>query len=76
MAQGAVLVARMSAKFTWEGQPVFIAEGCTTIREGHPMLAEHAELFKPLVLTFEFGDAPAKAPADRSKGTPAGTKAA
>lgn len=53
MAQGAVLVARMSAKLNWEGQPVFIAEGRTTIREGHPLLADHAELFKPLVLTFE-----------------------
>jgi hypothetical protein len=53
MAQGAVLVARMSAKFTWEGQEVFLAEGRTTIREGHPILDDHAELFQPLVPTFE-----------------------
>lgn len=60
MAQGAVLVARMSAKFSWEGQPVFIAEGRTTIREGHPILAEHGDLFKPLVLTYETDEPPAR----------------
>lgn len=53
MAQGAVLVARMSAKFTHDGQPVFIAEGRTTVREGHPILAEHGDLFRPLVPTYE-----------------------
>jgi hypothetical protein len=73
---GGVLVARMSAMLTWEGQPVLVAEGRTTAREGHPILDEHGALFKPLEVDFEVTGKPAARPQSRSTQPPAKAAAA
>lgn len=70
MAQGGVLVATASAMFDYEGQRVILAEGVTTVREGHPILEGRERLFKPLVPTFEVQE-----PAKPARGKAAGSAA-
>lgn len=53
MPEGKILVARESAMFDWDGQQVFIHQGRTTAREGHPVLRGREHLFEPLVPVFE-----------------------
>lgn len=53
MADGRILVAATSATFTFEGRKVFLAQGRTMVREGHPILEGREGLFKPLVIDFE-----------------------
>lgn len=60
MAEGAILVALTSATFDYDGQPVWILQDRTTVREGHPMLAGREHLFGPLRVDH---DLPQEAPA-------------
>lgn len=65
MAEGRILVARQSVMFDFEGQKVFLRQGVTTAREGHPVLKGREELWEPLVPTFETQagqEAPREAP--------------
>ena len=59
---GDILVAKATAALTWQGQTVFIQQGVTLAREGHPLLAVAGEMFGPLHVHFDT-KAPAPAPA-------------
>lgn len=50
---GQVFVAATTARFQFDGQPVVIAEGRTTAREGHPIMRGRESLWRPLQVTFE-----------------------
>lgn len=69
MADSGILVARESVMFDFEGRRVFIREGTTTVRAGHPVLKGHEGLFIPLVPTFELPDAAEKTPPQRAAKT-------
>lgn len=50
---GNILVARETAMFVYEGERVYIHEGVTRVREGHPMLEGREHLFKPIDVHWE-----------------------
>lgn len=50
---GALYVATDSALVNYEGQRVVIHKDVTRIREGHPILTEHPDLFKPIDAHFD-----------------------
>jgi hypothetical protein len=62
MASGNVLVALQGAFFTFEGQPVTVIAGKTTVREGHPILRDRGNLFGPLAVDYDLPAAPADDP--------------
>jgi hypothetical protein len=53
MADGGILVAATSATFAYEGQTVWLTQGRTTVREGHPILKGREHLFKPFTIDYE-----------------------
>jgi hypothetical protein len=65
MAEGKVLVAATSATFDFEGKRVWLQQGRTTAREGHPVTRGREHLWKPLAVDFET-EAP-KAPAAKGQ---------
>lgn len=67
MADGRIMIATQGAMFDYEGQKVFIVEGKTTAREGHPVLKGREGLFKPLVPEFEIEQGTATAPKQTAK---------
>jgi len=54
MAETDVFVAKESATFDYQGQPVFLTAGVTTVRRGHPILRSHAHLFEPLRIHYDY----------------------
>lgn len=60
---GEILVARATFQATVDGQERVIVAGKTTVRGGHPLLDEFADLFAPLAPTFEVEAATEPAPA-------------
>lgn len=50
---GDIYVARKTAALVFAGKTVFIEEGTTMAREGHPILNAAGEMFAPLVIHFE-----------------------
>jgi hypothetical protein len=79
MAEGAILVARESVIFAYDGNQVYIHKGRTTVREGHPVLRGREDLFEPLVPTFDLDSPPprpAAPPGRRGPGRPPGRRAA
>jgi hypothetical protein len=60
MSAARILVARETAQITYgkKGlERVIVHKGVTRVREGHPMLKGHADLFEPLRPHFEVGEA-------------------
>lgn len=53
MAEGAILVAAESAMFEFGGRKVFLVQGRTTVRDGHPILKGREKLFRLLAVDFE-----------------------
>lgn len=53
---------KQPVNFTYEGNPVFLSKGAV-VREGHPLLKGHEELFEPLVVHYEV-DEPVEAEED------------
>lgn len=73
MPDGKILCGKTSAVIEWEGvrRPV---SPQTTVREGHPILAAHPELFGEQVPDFEWDPAPpepAKASGTAAAASPA-----
>jgi hypothetical protein len=48
-----LLMAKESATFDYEGQPVFINAGQTVVRAGHPIALAHSECFEPLRVHYD-----------------------
>jgi len=48
MAVPQFYVAKESANFDFQGQPVFLTAGVTVVKAGHPILDGHMHLFEPL----------------------------
>jgi hypothetical protein len=53
MASPEFYVAKESANFDFEGQPVFLTAGVTIVRAGHPILANHQQLFEPIRVHYD-----------------------
>ena len=51
-----ILVATDSAVILYEGERVPIHKGVTRVREGHPMLKGHEDLFKPIDVHYDIED--------------------
>lgn len=49
---GDLFQAKEGASFDYDGQPVYLTRG-DLIREGHPLLSEHPDLWEPLKVRFE-----------------------
>ncbi len=64
MGSDDVFVAKESATFDYNGQPVFLTAGVTTVRRGHPILRDHAALFEPLRIHFDYAPPEPKHPRD------------
>jgi len=52
---GELLVAKpnVNATFDYKGTPVYIVGGRTVVRQGHPVLNGHEDLFEPLVVHYD-----------------------
>lgn len=50
---GDIYVARKTAALVFAGKTVFIEEGSTMAREGHPILEAAPEMFEPVFVHFE-----------------------
>lgn len=56
---GAIYVAKKTAALVFAGKTVFIEEGSTMAREGHPILDAAGSMFEPVFVHFEVdGDTP------------------
>jgi hypothetical protein len=53
---GVIYIAKTTALFEYEGKRVIVKKGKTTIREGHPLLAEFHSLFEPLHIDYEVAE--------------------
>lgn len=62
MSDGTIFVAKDSVLGEFEGQPLYIHQGVTTVRAGHPLLDTFGGLFVPLRPTFEVQSEPVAAP--------------
>ncbi|MFJ9374430.1 histone-like nucleoid-structuring protein Lsr2 [Streptomyces sp. NPDC101455] len=58
MSDRTILVARDSVLAEYDGRPLYIHKGVTTVREGHPLLDTFGALFEPLTPTFEVKEEP------------------
>ncbi|MEU0041320.1 histone-like nucleoid-structuring protein Lsr2 [Streptomyces sp. NPDC006333] len=54
----AILVATSSVVGEYDGQPLYIHKGVTTVRDGHPLLNTFGALFEPLKPMFEVDGEP------------------
>lgn len=61
---GKIFVAVDSAAFEYDGDMIVVHKGVTRVREGHPMLKEHQELFKPIDVHYDIEQA-TRAPGER-----------
>ena len=77
MAAGDIYSAKQGGMFERNGQRFFIKPGAT-VRAGHWLLAEHAELFEPLRVDFEVTKAaePKREPAEHQDDPKAAEKPA
>lgn len=48
-----IYVASESAMLKYDGAPVVVHKGTTTVRAGHALLEAYPELFEPLDVTFD-----------------------
>lgn len=55
---GGIYVARKSAALVFAGKTVFVEQGVTLAREGHPILEAAGEMFEPAFVHFEVIDDP------------------
>lgn len=53
MTTGQIYVCKESAVFQYDGDQVLVRKGETRVREGHPILKAHPELFEPLKVHYE-----------------------
>ncbi|CAG6392770.1 Lsr2 family protein [Streptomyces cocklensis] len=60
MSEGTIFVATDSIHGEFEGRPLYLHQGVTTARDGHPVLAAFPGHFVPLRPTFEVEDEPEK----------------
>ncbi|MFI0897070.1 histone-like nucleoid-structuring protein Lsr2 [Streptomyces sp. NPDC020983] len=69
---GGIYVARKSAALVFAGKTVFIEEGSTMAREGHPILDAAGEMFQPVFVHFEVDgeDGQTPAPEKQEKNAP------
>lgn len=72
MRDGTIFVATDSIHGEFEGRPLYLHQGVTTARDGHPVLAAFPGHFAPLRPTFEVGDGPEGEPETETT-TPADT---
>lgn len=49
-----IWVATEAAQINVGGQEIALTPGVTTVRAGHPMLAQHPDWFKPFYPTYEW----------------------
>lgn len=70
MSESTIFVATGSVVAQFEGLPVYIHQGVTTARGGHPVLAAFPHLFVPLRPTFEV-EAEAEAGVEKEGAPPA-----
>lgn len=54
MRDRTIFVATSSVLSEYDGRPLYIHQGLTTVRAGHPLLETHDRLFEPLRPTFEY----------------------
>ncbi|MEU8717484.1 histone-like nucleoid-structuring protein Lsr2 [Streptomyces sp. NPDC048663] len=66
----AILVATGSVLAEFDGRPLYIHQGVTTVREGHPLLEAFGGHFGPLTPTFEWTEADQAAREQEAAGTP------
>ncbi len=62
MSDGTIFVAKDSVLGEFEGRPLYIHQGVTTVRAGHPLLSAFGDLFVPLRPTFEVEPEPEAMP--------------
>lgn len=68
---GDILVAKATAALTWQGQTVFIQQGVTLARQGHPILDAAGDMFGPIHVHFDIEQAaPAAAPEPKKTEAP------
>lgn len=53
---GDIYVARKTAALVFAGKTVFIEEGSTMARQGHPILEAAGDMFEPAFVHFEVDD--------------------
>ena len=53
MSGADLFVAKESATFEHNGQPIFLTAGVTLVRAGHPILKGHEGLFEPVRVHYE-----------------------
>lgn len=58
MSDQTIFVATNSVLAEYNGQPLYIHQGVTTVRAGHPLLDTFGGLFEPLRPMFEVDDEP------------------
>lgn len=57
MANNDILIATKTASLVFNGRPIVIKQGRTTVREGHPLLDAAGGMFEPLRVDFDLEDA-------------------
>lgn len=67
---GDIYAARKSAALVFAGKTLFIEEGVTLAREGHPILDAAPEMFEPVFVHFEVDAAREEAPAPPARVEP------
>jgi hypothetical protein len=65
-----VFVCKESAAFEYDGNMVVVHKDVTRVRAGHPILAEHPELFEEITVHFDVEQATAAPGEKRSLFTP------
>lgn len=56
MSDRIILVATSSVLGEYDGRPLYIHKGVTTVRDGHPLLEKFGEHFAPLTPMFEVSE--------------------
>jgi hypothetical protein len=60
MSNENILVACETGVFTFEGERIYIHEGVTRVRAGHPILEGREHLFKPIDVHYDVEDTRAR----------------
>lgn len=48
-----LMVAKQNATYDYNGGPVIVIAGKTIVRQGHPVMRGHEDLFEPLLVHYE-----------------------
>lgn len=70
---GSILVARKTAALVFGGRTVYIEQGVTLAREGHPILDAAGEMFEPVNVHFEVSEPPTTVTEDEPPANPQST---